>query len=69
MGKRNAICLFWNGSDVPTLWPGYEMEHFNDDLYIIQVPAKYTNIVFSNPETHQQTVDISITDNNNHILF
>ena len=67
--NATPYAYFWNGSDVPTLWPGYEMEHFNDDLYIIQVPAKYTNIVFSNPETHQQTVDISITDNNNHIFI
>lgn len=57
-------CYYWEtGSDGPVAWPGEEMEYFekNDfgqDVYIMDVPAECTNLIFTN-NAKQQTNDIA----------
>lgn len=68
-GDVTPYAYYWNGINVPKSWPGYDMEHFSEDFYIIDIPSEYTNIVFSNPDTHQQSIDTFITGNDNHIFI
>jgi len=54
-----VTAYYWVEGDTPLTWPGVQMEQGADGRYFVEIPQKYTKIIFSS-NGKNQTDDLQI---------
>lgn len=62
-GWDGVTAYYWAEGDTPLTWPGVAMKKGADGRYFIEIPKKYTKIIFSN-YGKSQTADLDIPGEN-----